>query len=98
MLKVEKHVSKLLYPKRRIESYSIMGTIVSPSKILLMCLGLRKNRLALEGLGLFALRFVDFGEASLAGRGLGSSEFTQHLRRYGRCRADVTEFSTKKSR
>ena len=43
------------------------GTIISPSKILLMCLGLRKNMLAVEGLGLFALRFVDFGEASLAG-------------------------------
>ena len=27
---------RLLYPKRRIESYSIMGTIVSPNKILLM--------------------------------------------------------------
>ena len=27
---------KILYPKRRIESYSIMGTIVSPTKILLM--------------------------------------------------------------
>ena len=26
---------KILYPKRRIESYSIMGTIVSPNKILL---------------------------------------------------------------
>ena len=26
---------KILYPKRRIESYSIMGTIVSPHKILL---------------------------------------------------------------
>ena len=26
---------KILYPKRRIESYSIMGTIVSPSKLLL---------------------------------------------------------------
>ena len=27
---------KILYPKRRIESYSIMGTIVSPNKILLI--------------------------------------------------------------
>ena len=27
---------KLLYPKRRIESYSILGTIVSPNKILLI--------------------------------------------------------------
>ena len=26
---------KILYPKRRIESYSILGTIVSPNKILL---------------------------------------------------------------
>ena len=26
---------KILYPKRRIESYSIMGTIVVPNKILL---------------------------------------------------------------
>ena len=28
--------TKILYPKRRIESYSIMGTIVSPNKILLI--------------------------------------------------------------
>ena len=35
---------KLLYPKRRMESYSIMGTIVSPNKILLTCFGgLDKN-------------------------------------------------------
>ena len=27
---------KILYPKRRIESYSIRGTIVSPNKILLI--------------------------------------------------------------
>ena len=27
---------KILYPKRRIESYSILGTIVSPNKILLI--------------------------------------------------------------
>ena len=27
-------LNKILYPKRRIESYSIMGTIVSPNKIL----------------------------------------------------------------
>ena len=26
-----------IYPKRRIESHSIMGTIVSPNKILLSC-------------------------------------------------------------
>ena len=26
---------EILYPKRRIESYSIIGTIVSPNKILL---------------------------------------------------------------
>ena len=26
---------KILYPKRKIESYSIMGTIISPNKILL---------------------------------------------------------------
>ena len=26
----------MLYPKRRIESFSIMGTIVSPNKILLI--------------------------------------------------------------
>ena len=32
---------KILYPKRRIESYSILGTIVSPNKILLrLVLGL----------------------------------------------------------
>ena len=28
---------KILYPKRRIISYSLLGTIVSPYKILLMC-------------------------------------------------------------
>ena len=28
-------LDKILYPKRRIESYSIMGTIVVPNKILL---------------------------------------------------------------
>ena len=28
-------VYKILYPKRRIESYSITGTLVSPNKILL---------------------------------------------------------------
>ena len=27
---------RLLYPKRRIESYSILGTVVSPQKILLL--------------------------------------------------------------
>ena len=27
---------KILYPKRRIESYSILGTLVSPNKILLI--------------------------------------------------------------
>ena len=27
---------KILYPKRRIESYSILGTIISPNKILLI--------------------------------------------------------------
>ena len=35
---------KILYPKRRIESYSIMGTIVSPNKMLLKC--------GVQGLGL----------------------------------------------
>ena len=33
-----KFLISILYPKRRIESYSIMGTIVSPNKILLKCL------------------------------------------------------------
>ena len=28
-------VHKILYPKGRIESYSVMGTVVSPNKILL---------------------------------------------------------------
>ena len=28
---------EILYPKRRIESYSILGTIVSRNKILLTC-------------------------------------------------------------
>ena len=31
-------LDKILYPKRRIESYAIMGTIVSPNKILLVCI------------------------------------------------------------
>ena len=29
-------LSKMLYPKRRIQSYSILGTIVSPNKVLLI--------------------------------------------------------------
>ena len=35
---VEPSKIKILYPKRRIESYSMMGTIVSPNKMLLKCL------------------------------------------------------------
>ena len=30
-------LTKILYPKRRIESYCLLGTIVSPNRILLNC-------------------------------------------------------------
>ena len=30
-------ICEILYPKRRIESYSILGTIESPNQILLTC-------------------------------------------------------------
>ena len=36
---------KIRYPKRRIESYSIMGTIVSPDKVLLVSSVVRSARL-----------------------------------------------------
>ena len=36
---------KIRYPKRRIESYSIMGTIVSPNKVLLVSSVVRSARL-----------------------------------------------------
>ena len=56
---------KILYPKRRIQSYSILGTIVSPNKILLTFhatagLGLRVGFLSF---GLQGLRPIaqDFG-------------------------------------
>ena len=54
---------KILYPKKRIESYSILGTIVSPNKILLKCLGV------FGGLRIVEFRAKGFG--SIAFQGLG---------------------------
>ena len=36
-------LNKILYPKRRIESYTIRGTMVSPNKMLLICMETTKT-------------------------------------------------------